>query len=180
MATEPNSSPENDTDSLQDQPLSLAKVLSFGVIIPALAAIAVLTMRLGWPDFDDAVWWTLGAILVVALSLLVALDEICRRLSTLPRRSHRIAATLLVAAGLAVATAAVVTAFASDPSSPLVAGSLFIAYLAVYMGWLVMLYRIYDAGFKWAQQRWPAAKAVRQVVGPLIRSLLFGHHHSSP
>lgn len=181
MATEPNSSLENDAVVfLQHQPLSLTKVLSFGVVIPALVTIVVLIMTWGWPNLDDGVWWTLGAVLVVAISWIVALEEVYRRLSTHPRRSRRIAAMSLSAAGLSFATAAIVTAFAGGASTPLAVGSLLIAYAAVYVGWLVVLYRIYDACFRWAQRRWPVAKAVREVVGPLIRSLLFGHHQAPP
>jgi hypothetical protein len=45
------------------------------------------------------------------------------------------------------------------------------------LAWLIAGYSIYDLLFTIAAQRWPAAKTVREIVGPLLGALLFHHHH---
>jgi len=156
----------------------IRRILISAAGIPALVAITALIVRRIWPDLEGGTWWALGAGLVVAISWCGAVAEIYRRLFTHPLRSRRIKAKLVFGATLAVATAAFVAVLARDPSSLSTQGSLMIAYVVVYVGWLTVGYWIYDEVFRWAVERWPAAKAVREIVGPLIRSLLFSHHHA--
>ncbi|WP_024514593.1 hypothetical protein [Bradyrhizobium sp. Tv2a-2] len=38
---------------------------------------------------------------------------------------------------------------------------------------------LYNEMFRLAQARWPAARFVRQILSPLLKALLFRHHHHS-
>ncbi|WP_298255831.1 hypothetical protein [Bradyrhizobium sp.] len=42
--------------------------------------------------------------------------------------------------------------------------------------WLLSAFLIYDALFAAAEARWPAAKAVREILGPILKSLFYHHH----
>ncbi|MBR0694815.1 hypothetical protein [Bradyrhizobium lablabi] len=43
--------------------------------------------------------------------------------------------------------------------------------------WLASAYWIYDKLFRMAEARWPAAKGIRAILSPLLKSLLLHHHH---
>ena len=55
---------------------------------------------------------------------------------------------------------------------------IFFLILLENLAWLAAAYCIYDTLFTIAAMRWPAAKMVREIVGPLLQALLFHHHHS--
>ncbi|HEX5244561.1 MAG TPA: hypothetical protein VFW23_14960 [Tepidisphaeraceae bacterium] len=42
--------------------------------------------------------------------------------------------------------------------------------------WLLSAFLIYDALFAAAEARWPAAKTVREILGPILKSLFYHHH----
>jgi hypothetical protein len=54
---------------------------------------------------------------------------------------------------------------------------LFIPTLAGGLGWLASGYWIYHKLFDMAEARWPATKGIREIVSPILRGLLFPHHH---
>jgi hypothetical protein len=56
--------------------------------------------------------------------------------------------------------------------------SIVLLMVAGNLAWLVAAYCIYDALFGLAQARWPAARVIREIVGPLLKSFV-PHHHSS-
>ena len=43
--------------------------------------------------------------------------------------------------------------------------------------WMLSGYWIYHTLFTLAEARWPAAKGIREIVGPLLKGLLFHQHH---
>jgi hypothetical protein len=61
---------------------------------------------------------------------------------------------------------------------------LFILVILGTFSWLVSCYGVYDILFEMAEERWPAAKPTREVVGEILRflfrMLLASHGHHSP
>jgi hypothetical protein len=44
--------------------------------------------------------------------------------------------------------------------------------------WLASCYAVYDMLFTMAVERWPAAKAIREMISFLLRMFVRSHHHS--
>jgi hypothetical protein len=49
--------------------------------------------------------------------------------------------------------------------------------IACGLGWVASGYWIYHTLFNMAEARWPSAKGIREIVSPLLKGLLFPHHH---
>jgi hypothetical protein len=78
---------------------------------------------------------------------------------------------------------AVVFALSTSGKDPFPKGAgPFIAYIALLVAgsyvWLIACYGLYDTLFRMAEVRWPAAKALRQLLTSIFQILrTFGHHH---
>jgi hypothetical protein len=53
---------------------------------------------------------------------------------------------------------------------------IFFMAMAGGLAWTASAYWIYDTLFIMAANRWPAAKAIREIVSPLLKGFLFPHH----